>query len=100
MITRFDRLLAAPTAAHKGLPGTEAPQHPRREATALQEAPKGPNGYHSPTPWKVEVYSPAFAAIVDAEDKTVVGKMFKDDAAYIVRAVNAQAAAEEKEGGR
>ena len=41
MITRFDRLLAAPTAAHKWLPGTEAPQHPRQEETALQEAPKG-----------------------------------------------------------
>ena len=40
-ITRFDRLLAAPTAAHKGLPGTEAPQHPRQEETAIQEAPKG-----------------------------------------------------------
>ncbi len=56
------------------------------------------SGYHSPTPWKSEVYSPAFAEIVDAEGVTVVEKVFKDDAAYIVRAVNAQAAAEKEDG--
>lgn len=46
-------------------------------------------GYHSPTPWKVEPMSPAFAQIVDAEGGVVVAKMFKDDAAFIVRAVSA-----------
>ena len=49
------------------------------------------SGYHSPTPWRTEVYSPAFASIVDAEERAVVEKMFKDDAAFIVRAVNAYA---------
>ena len=41
MITRFDRLLEGSTMVHNGLPGMEAPQHPRQEETDLQEAPKG-----------------------------------------------------------
>ena len=51
--------------------------------------------YHSPTPWRTEVYSPAFASIVDAGERAVVEKMFKDDAAFIVTAVNAYSQAVE-----
>ena len=46
-------------------------------------------GHHSPTPWRAEVYRPAFAEVIDAEGHVVVSSVFKDDAEFIVRAVNA-----------
>ena len=47
------------------------------------------SGNHSPTPWRAEVYRPAFAEVVDAEGHVVVASVFKNDAEFIVRAVNA-----------